>query len=537
MPHENLTPGQYQIGDIVFGDNTVFKVEEFDSVGGYDVNVQDFQALQSDEMHFGSDSLKPMPVQLKIHALHNYALENMLAITGDQRTLDFSTEKQVGQFIREWRADDVRSNWGSLKPLYICRQDGRIVRMYGRPGKIAVSRLPRKGQARDITAEFRRSDTLVYSDFEWFLNIKPGEITTVVRSHEMDMGDAPSWFRFFLVGPMKYPSISVGNLVIELAADIDTNEIVEISSYPWERRVIKLNDGTSLAASLAQPYLDKLCFPADTPVEVSWIATDTNCQSTELDFQGYNDSQWTTVYSGSGAGTMVSDVGNGIIKWTDSGNGTRVGVKVYHTPTVTNYQLVGFTMKYPMEAALLASEECSNRIIGRSNAAGTEYLYWEITYTRCWFGYHKDGIDTVLSKVYVIESVIETLIRIVGESIRTLFGIFGQYIENWTYEAEFGNAGTEAASILRINGHTFVATQPESWPILGEHQAQWFPSLSVADNRYAGFGMRATPRFSGQSTPGAISEWKLRDNPPPDVAATLDQSAVIMMWRDSWHAP
>lgn len=539
MPHDNLIPGQYQIGSVVFGESTVFKVESFDSVGGYDVNVQDFQSLLSDEMQFGSDTLKPMPIQLKIHALHNYVLPNIMSLTNDQRDIDFSTEKQVGEFIREWRADDVRSQWGALKPLYICRDDGRIVRMYGRPGKIAVNRLPHKGQARDITAEFRRSDTLVYSDYEWFLNIKPGEITTVYRAHELDMGNGPSWFRFFLIGPMKYPSISVGNLVIDLTEDIDTGQVVEISAYPWERRVINLSDGRSLAASLTQPYLNTLNFPADTAVEVSWIATDTNTSTAEVDFAStYSAGQWTTVYSESGSGTM--GVSNGMARWSDAGNGSRTGVMVYsHEPTISNYQLVGMTMPNPMEASLLGSEECSNRIIGRSNAAGTIYLYWDITYTHVWFGYHFDGQDHVLSQKFPITTQLMILSRILGDAFSSVFGILGAPVENWKYEAEFGNGAGEKGSTLRVNGHTFVSAIPET-PLSYPGQSVLpviLPDLSSTNNRYAGIGMRATPRFTGQSTPGTVSEFWMRDNPPPNVAATLNQSAVIMLWRDSWHSP
>lgn len=538
MPHDNLIPGQYQIGSIVFGESTIFKVESFDSVGGYDVNVQDFQALQSDEMHFGSDSLKPMPIQIKMHALHNYVLPNIMSLTNDQREIDFSTEKQVGEFIREWRADDVRYSWGALKPLYLCRDDGRVVRMYGRPGKVAVNRLPHRGQSRDITAEFRRSDTLVYSDFEWYLNIKPGETITVLRSHELDMGNGPSWLRFFLIGPMKFPSISVGNLVIDLTEEIAVNEAVEISAYPWERRVINLSNGRSLAASLTQPYLDKLNFPADTPIEVSWVATDTNVATVDVDFSStYSSGDWATSYTESGSGTM--GVSGGLVRWSDAGNGSRTGIMIYDTPTVCNYQVVGLTMPNPMEAALLASEECSNRIIGRSNAAGTQYLYWEITFTHVWFGYHFDGQDHVLSQKFPITTVLGILGRILGDAFGSLFGLLGEPQENWVYDAEFGTGAGEFASTLRVNGHTFasaIPTTPLSYP--GQSVIPiLLPDLSHTLNRYGGLGMRATPRFSGQSTPGTVSEFHMRDNPPPDVAATLDQSAVIMLWRDSWHSP
>ena len=80
ITNRNLEAGQYQLGDFIFGRYTWFVVEKFD-VGGYDVNVQDFQAVLSDEIRFGSDSLKALPIQLTINALINRTLPHVAALT------------------------------------------------------------------------------------------------------------------------------------------------------------------------------------------------------------------------------------------------------------------------------------------------------------------------------------------------------------------------------------------------------------------------------------------------------------------------
>ena len=166
----NLEPGQYQIGDFIFGYHTLFKVESFD-IGAYDVNVQDFQVPSADELRFGRDTLKPMPIQITINALRNKVLPNVAGLgAGFQAKADqlnFEHDRKVGQFGKEWRADEVRGKWGELKPLRICREDGRTVMVYGRPGKLAVPPLGPKGVNQKIVAEYRRSDTLCFSETEW----------------------------------------------------------------------------------------------------------------------------------------------------------------------------------------------------------------------------------------------------------------------------------------------------------------------------------------------------------------------------------
>lgn len=263
-----LLPGQYQIGNFVFGTHTNFKVDTVD-IGNYDVNVQDFQIPTSDETRFGSDTLKPAPIQLTINALVNRTLDNVAQLTNDHRVIDYSGST-LGQLQDEWRAEEIRSQWGVLKPLLYCGEDGITRRFYGRPGKFAYSKRPIKGLFYQIQAEYRRSDTLCYSDIEYYIDFAANAPQTVTRSR----GDAPNWLRMLIYGPAAHPVINFGTAQLELDYSIAPGELVEISSYPWARRIISSN-GQSLSAYLIadSPYLSQIRLRHDLPIEIAWTAT------------------------------------------------------------------------------------------------------------------------------------------------------------------------------------------------------------------------------------------------------------------------
>lgn len=543
----SLAPNQYQIGSFVFGEGTLFNVEQFD-VGGYEVNVQDFQATSSDELRFGSDSLKPMPIQITLTAFENSVMTNVAALVKQNQLQDFSSDPKVGQFIREWRDDTARKSWGELKPLLYCRDDGTVVRIYGRPGKLAVSKKDPNKAYRKLVAEFRRSDTLAYSNNEWFTNIQQGEIVNVVRSEEFGMGNAPCWLRLLIVGPMEHPIIQVGDITVELAATIGLNQAIEISSYPWQRRVVR-NDGVSFAGNLVSPYLDKLTFPANTPIQLSWNATNVNTIVDTLSFTSIDSSKWNSIqYFGSGSGSM--SVSNNKLQWSTSGTASRSAIMIRKQQTVSNYQLVGMTIATPGEN-VLGLPDPVNRIIGRSNSTGSEYLYWDISWSHCWFGYHKDGQDWVVSQVFTIGTILDRLKRTLASIhnlFETSFGVTGTPAENWKYEAEFGTADGEEYSVLRVNNYVFAAHVPEavsfSVGTIRPATSTVDPPLGVpvtllgsSTNRYTGIGMGSLAKTGAQtqSQPGSVSEFHFKDNPPPEVAATLSNSQVLMMWRDAWY--
>ena len=151
----SLEPGQYQIGDFVFGRGTLFTVEKID-LGGYDVNAQDFQVSTSDEVRFGMDTFKPLPIQFSINAFENRTLTNVAALTHSS-SQNFGNP-MIWQFMYEWRDDSSRKVWGAVKPLYYCREDGTSVEINGRPGKLAVSQKDPNRSYRKILAEYRCAD-------------------------------------------------------------------------------------------------------------------------------------------------------------------------------------------------------------------------------------------------------------------------------------------------------------------------------------------------------------------------------------------
>lgn len=557
MLERHLEPGQYQIGNFVFGADTQFKVENIE-VNAYEVNVQDYQRSSSDELQFGNDTLKPMPILLTINALHNYRLRHVGAVIKDFRELNFDNDRAPGIFAREWRSDEIRQKWGELKPLKICRaKDGVTLRVYGRPGKLSILPLgrPPNNLAQKIVAEFRRSDTLYYNDFEWVVSAAPNEIKTIVRNANHDMGDADSWLRFILVGPMTHPIIQLGFETIELDAEIPSGAIVEISSYPWSRRAIDVYSGISLNARILRPYLDKLLFRTNDVVEFSWNATGLVTEPYVLDEtydQNYTqqdfESGWNTSYLGPGEGEIsvrlvswINILPRPAIAWTTpfiTGNKWKLGVAIRkNRKTRTDWQRVGFRMLHPSESSLI-EEECTNRIIGRSNEFGTIYSYWDCTYTRCWYGIHRDGTDYILSPTYKIYRLIANLENFI-DNLKKVFGTPEHAGAGWDWDAEFGNGELLSLQTLYINNHRVASFDDKGAGAVGP------------DFRYGGFGMKATQRFITQSDPGPIGAFRISDNYPPtyegrnileEMQGEMEQefgnislSRVYMFWRDAWQ--
>lgn len=518
MTARNLEPGQYQIGSFVFGSGTQFNVEDF-VIAGWEVNVQDSQASLSDELRFGSDSFRPNPIQITMTAQRNRVLPNVAGMLSNPKELNFSWDRHIGDFTREWRADEIRKEWGALKPLYVCRPDGSTVQVYGRPGKLAVSRESPHSLTRNIVAEYRRSDTLAYNEFEWYLQVRDGESKTVFRNSFFDQGDAPCWLRFILVGPMEHPIIQLGTTTIELDYELEPGDIVEINSYPWSRRCIRVNDGLNLSAYLVSPYLEKLNFPVDQPIELSWNATGANEQSETRDFSNYSNtseglptSDWfaTDYSSGTGQYKLVG----GELVWEDDGNDDRLATSIFKLPTVTPYQLVSANLATLPEGPLFGAEECTNRLIGQSNAAGTEYMYWDISYSYFWYGYHKNGVDYQLSPRYEFTSFGSVWKKFWDDLWADIF----QTSVDWKIEAEFGTGAGLLTSTLRINDSHVYSFKNTS-------------GIGLTENLYTGIGMRATSRFAGQSTPGKWSNFHMRDNNPEPA----NVSSVYMFWRDAWQ--
>lgn len=284
----NLGPGQYQLGDLIFGRGTRYKVESVE-IQPYEVNPQDFQVSQSDEIRFGRDTFKPASIMFTMSVLLNRALPNVGKYAGSPN-LDFSNELNlVPELQREWRADDIRSNWGQLKPLRWCDRDGNVRRIYGRPRKFQYSKVSANSDFVKVVAEFKCSDTLSYDDTEMYVELEPDAAPVMLTRQK---GNASSWLRLLLLGPIDHPVITVGTQQIELNYDLVAGELVEISSYPWQRRAI--NDGGYNLSPLLigeTQYLDRLKLPeAGVPCPVRWTAESMNTWVPTIQNQTWSDS-------------------------------------------------------------------------------------------------------------------------------------------------------------------------------------------------------------------------------------------------------
>lgn len=278
---KNLEPGQFQLADLVMGYSTLYSVESLD-IGNYDVNVQDSQAPDANEITFGQDTLKPASMQLTINFRKNKQLANVSALLKNPKTLNFDDDPTLADLQRVWRGSGTFDQWMATEPLYFCGSDGITRQFFGRPGKFGY-KLHRivDSQYYICTAEYRRLDTFAHSETEWFRTFVPNTPQTLTLLR----GNAQSWVRFLISGPVIHPVINFGDKQIELdtsklpGGTIAADQIVEISGYPWERRAILQTTGSSTAITVApyiisdDPYLAHLSLPNNTPTEISWTGT------------------------------------------------------------------------------------------------------------------------------------------------------------------------------------------------------------------------------------------------------------------------
>lgn len=283
-----LQPFQYQIGDSVFGFNTDIPVSAVD-IQTYNVNAQDFQVVRTDETRFGIDTLVPGPIVFKMSVLDNYILPNVAGLTSEEIPDSLFANKGLilPALAKSWKANDTRAQWGAIIPLLFCDSDGVIRRIYGRPGKFTYARKSRLNAWFDVQAEFRRADTYAYDDTETYIQLEKGN-----NPHWADLregGDADPWIRILLVGPITNPVITLGDHQIKLNYTIPANDIVEISSYPWMRRIID-NNGVNLRTKLAgdTQYLDEIKLTAQSVVPMRW--TDSSVATwTQLSHNKYTE--------------------------------------------------------------------------------------------------------------------------------------------------------------------------------------------------------------------------------------------------------
>lgn len=246
-----LLKGQYQLGNLVFGKHTNIIVTNFD-VQPYDINAQDYQISRSDEMRFGADNFKPTSIQITMEVIYNWLLDPYKP-TNPSFWLDKPT---VNEIATEWRANDVRNNWGQIKPLYYCGRDGVSKMIFGRPGQFSSEKVSENSTVVKCIGEFRRADTVAYSATEYAVSMTGS--SNISRSG----GDADTWCRILVNGPATNPAFNIAGQAVQVNATIGSGQIMEISSYPWARRIVT-STGVNLrnALSVGSVYLDKLKIP------------------------------------------------------------------------------------------------------------------------------------------------------------------------------------------------------------------------------------------------------------------------------------
>lgn len=273
-----LKNGQFQIGSVVFGEGTIYQVSNVE-VSGYDVQAGQYAVPMTDEIRFGRDFLSPSTITFTMAALNNFYLQDILPIAGvDPALLPplTSGREATENLAAEWRADDIRSKWGYLKPLYYAR-DGKQLRIYGRPRKFASGSTGRKAEWIDMVCDYQRVDTISYSDTEYGVVVDPSAAGTTPGSVVRADGSLPTWVRILITGPITNPKVKFGNLfTIELTTVLAAGKVIEINSYPWERRIIN-SDAANLSASLtgASPYLDEVKLPPKATTGVGLSGTGT----------------------------------------------------------------------------------------------------------------------------------------------------------------------------------------------------------------------------------------------------------------------
>lgn len=272
----NLRPYQWQIGGIPFGRGTQYRVMGT-KFNGYTVNAQDSQIPLSDRTTMGQDSRQPQPIVFTIGVTDN-APARYIANTLPTDLVSKSS-KLLGALQDEWYADDIKQQWGQYKPLYHCDGYGLTKIIFGRPGKFQYSPKTETSQWREVTAEFRRMDTLCYAEIETVAPLTLGADPVFYSVG----GDANSPFRVLLTGPMSSPAVVLGSITVQLGMDILAGVTVEVNGYPWTQRVID-STGISWRNKLIGQvqYLDDLLLPKGQSIPMSWSATNTSDDSSCL---------------------------------------------------------------------------------------------------------------------------------------------------------------------------------------------------------------------------------------------------------------
>ncbi len=272
--YPSLGEGQWQLGEVKFGRGTPITVANVD-IGAYEHKLSDIQISQTDELRMGRDFFTPGVLTFDMGILNNRLLPSMAAITRNggvgypERYEIQGAQPLMEKLVATWRNDATRKRFGYLNYLRYCKF-GMQKRIYGRPRKITTNIFNSANEYVPILAEFQRVDTLSYDDSESYVTGAPAAYGTYPIQAQRVGGKTATWVRYLIQGPINHPKINVKDQYeIELNYNVPVGVVVEITSYPWERRVI-----TSLGQNISplmignSPYMEKIVLQPSSISEI-----------------------------------------------------------------------------------------------------------------------------------------------------------------------------------------------------------------------------------------------------------------------------
>lgn len=382
----NLLPGQYQIGDVIFGRNTVYPVTSVE-VQGYNIQAQDSQMIRSDELQFGFDSFQPAPIIFEMGVLDFQTIPNMDGFTGNVAFDGSAMDQALNKLAQAWRGDNVRNSYGNMMQLKYCERDGSVRVWYGRPRKFQASKRSMKSNYMTVHAEFQRVDTLCYDDPETAVALLRSDTPVYINRVE---GQAPSWLRIVGYGPLTHPVITIGDQQVELDITVADGEAFEVNSYPWSRRAIK-SDGTNISAKLigTTQYLDRLVLPANSITPVRWTSNDVRTWVPDLSNESWSESiQELNLYTLPSSFTSLGgkavvrfdalNFGSTAFPWVTPSRYLAAGMFANTSAILYNKKTFASNNQY-CEATLVEPAAGRSAIVIMSNDAMTNYVMLEVT--------------------------------------------------------------------------------------------------------------------------------------------------------------
>ncbi|QFG09410.1 minor tail protein [Mycobacterium phage Yuna] len=187
--------------------------------------------------------------------------------------------------------------------------------------------------------------------------------------------------------------------------------------------------------------------------------------------------------------TRVVDTGpgdvstrGGALEWVDTSNTGAQEMYLYNADELlSDYFEVAMVMpRRPEDEGFGLFMPTYNYLIGRSNAAGTSFVFARIGYQRCRIGYVLNGVMTLIGNEIAFQAPAGSLVRFRG-----------------------GTTGGVRQFQLQVNAQ-----------VVGAATDTGGASLIGVDNRKVGLGFEAAARGNGQGTPGSVTVFAANDNTP-----------------------